>query len=447
MSDRAVPPQPNFAAYVGIDWGDKKHAWALQAEGSSNIEEGQVLHTPEAIQEWAAGLQRRFPTGCVAIALEQSRGPLVFALSKYEHLVLYPIHPTSAADYRKIFRPSGAKSDSEDAAMHLDMLIRHRDRLRRLNPDTRETRALQLLTEDRRQLVDERTRLSNRLGADLKSYFPQLLHWFEDPYAPVVLDLLERWPTLEELQRAKPATLRKFFRTHRCRDEAKNEERLEAIRTSVAATTDFAVLTAGRMAARAAVRLLRQLGQSIREYDRQIEELAQDHPDFAIFDSLPGAGPVLVPRLIAAFGTQRDRYQHAAEMQQYSGIAPVTQASGQQHWVHWRWSCPKFLRQTFHEWAAQSIQHCDWAGAFYQVQREDKKKSHHAAVRSLAYKWIRIVFRCWKDRKPYDDSRYELALKSHHNQAAAEPIQASPFELPIQWISCGGFKKVALKNR
>ena len=172
MSNRAVPPQPNFAAYVGIDWGDKKHAWALQAEGSSNIEEGQVLHTPEAIQEWAAGLQRRFPTGCVAIALEQSRGPLVFALSKYEHLVLYPIHPTSAADYRKIFRPSGAKSDGEDAAMHLDMLIRHRDRLRPLNPDTRETRALQLLTEDRRQLVNERTRYSNRLGADLKSYFP-----------------------------------------------------------------------------------------------------------------------------------------------------------------------------------------------------------------------------------------------------------------------------------
>ena len=143
----------------GLTGEIKKHAWALQAEGSSKIDEGEIPHTPEAIQEWAAGLQQRFPTGCVAIALEQSRGPLVFALSKYEHLVLYPIHPTSAADYRKIFRPSGAKSDSEDAAMHLDMLIRHRDRLRRLNPDTRETRALQLLTEDRRQMVDERTRL------------------------------------------------------------------------------------------------------------------------------------------------------------------------------------------------------------------------------------------------------------------------------------------------
>ena len=444
MSDIATAAQPKFAAFVGIDWGDKKHAWALQVEGSSKIEQGEMAHTPEAIQEWVAQLRQRFPTGCVAIALEQSRGPLVFALSKYEHLVLYPIHPTSAADYRKVFRPSGAKSDGPDAALHLDMLVRHRDKLRPLNPDTPETRALQLLVEDRRQLVNERTRFSNRLTADLKSYYPQVFQWFQDPYAPVALDFLERWPTLEELQKAKPATLRQFFQQHRCRDEAKNQARLEAMRTAVAATIDCAVITAGRAATCAAVRLLGILNQSIREYDRQIDQLAKAHPDFAIFDSLPGAGEVLVPRLIAAFGTQRDRYQHAAEIQQYSGIAPVTEASGQQHWVHWRWSCPKFLRQTFHEWAAQSIFHCDWAEAYYRAQRDDKNKSHHAAVRSLAYKWIRIVFRCWKDRMRYDDSKYEVALK-RRSQAAPEPKQ-SPFALPIRWTSCGSFQKVALKN-
>ena len=127
----------------------------------------------------------------VAAALPQrlqSRGPLGFALSKYEHLVLFPIHPTSAADYRKVFRPSGAKSDGPDAALYLDMLVRHRDKLWPLNPDTPETRALQLLTEDRRQLVNERTRFCNRLRADLKSYYPQMLQWFEDPYAPACPD-------------------------------------------------------------------------------------------------------------------------------------------------------------------------------------------------------------------------------------------------------------------
>ena len=216
------------------------------------------------------------------------------------------------------------------------------------------------------------------------------------------------------------------------------------MRGAVAATHDTAVVTAGRWAVCAAVRLLRDLNRSIQEYDRKTEELAQAHPDFAIFDSLPGAGAALVPRLIAAFGTQRDRYESAAEIQKYSGIAPVTEDSGHQHWVHWRWSCPKFLRQSFHEWAAQSAQQCDWAAAYYQAQREGKNKSHHAAVRSLAYKWIRIVFRCWKDRKPYDDAHYEASLVRRRKTTVMP--QPSPFELQIQWTSCGSFQKVALKN-
>jgi transposase len=444
-SDTPTLPQPKFAALIGIDWGDKKHAWALQIDSSSKVEQGEILHTPEAIQAWVAELGQRFPGQRLAVALEQSRGPLVFALSKYDNLVLFPIHPTSAADYRKIFRPSGAKRDGPDAAMHLDMLARHGDRLRPLNPDTVETRTLQLLVEDRRQLVDERTRFSNRLGANLKSYYPQVLQWFEDLCTPVALDFIEQWPTLQELQKATPAILQQFFKQHQCRDQVKNQQRVEAMRKAVAATHDVAVVTAGRAAACAVVRLLRDLGESIRTYDQQIDKLAQAHSDFAIFNSLPGAGKVLVPRLIAAFGTQRDRYSHAGQMQQCSGIAPVTEQSGNQHWVHWRWSCPKFLRQTFHEWAAQSIQQCDWAAAFYRVQREDKNKSHHAAVRSLAYKWIRIVFRCWKDAKPYDDSKYEGILQTRAKSSAGRP-QPSPWELPIQWISCAGFQKLAFKN-
>ena len=103
------------------------------------------------------------------------------------------------------------------------------------------------------------------------------------------------------------------------------------------------------------VRLLRELREAIHAYDEQIGTIARQHPDFVIFDSLPGAGAALVPRLIAALGTQRDRYNSASELQCYSGIAPVVASSGKQSWVHWRWACPKFVRQTFHEWAAHSI--------------------------------------------------------------------------------------------
>ena len=148
---------------------------------------------------------------------------------------------------------------------------------------------------------------------------------------------------------------------------------------------------------------------TLRALDRKIEQAAGEHPDFSIFASLPGAGTVMAPRLLAAFGSQRDRYSCADELQTYSGIAPVTESSGKRKWVHFRWACPKFLRQSFHEWAGHSIAQSVWARAYYQQQR-DRGSDHHAVVRALAFKWIRIVFRCWKYRVAYDESKYLAAL-------------------------------------
>ena len=125
---------------------------------------------------------------------------------------------------------------------------------------------------------------------------------------------------------------------------------------------------------------------------------------------MPGAGPVFAPRLLAAFGEQRERYASAAAVQKYAGIAPVTERSGKQCWVHWRLQCPTFLRQTFVEWTAQSIPHSYWARAFYEQQRA-RGSSHQAALRALAFKWIRILYRCWQDRTPYDEAIYLNALK------------------------------------
>jgi transposase len=437
MSHQTQQPEPEFAAFVGIDWADRQHFWACQTAGSRPIEQGVLAQTPEAVQEWAMQLHRRFDGAPVAVALEQSRGALIFLLAKYPHLVLYPVHPTSLANYRKSFRPSGAKGDPSDASLVLDMLVHHRDRLRRLSPDTVETRTLQLLVEQRRKLVNERTRFTNRLTSQLKLYFPQILEWFDAVHSPLVGDLLECWPTLQELQKAKPATVRRFLTQHNCRGQEKIDQRLEQIRQAVPATGDGALLTASRSAVCALVALLRALREAIAAHDEQIEQLAQCHPDFAIFDSLPGAGPVLVPRLIAALGTQRDRYRSAHEIQCYSGIAPVKESSGQQEWVHWRWACPKFLRQTFHEWAGHSIGFSEWARTYYNGQR-DLKKEHHAAVRALAFKWIRILFRCWQNRTPYDEAIYLNALRRRQSPGVAPPQPIVELQLKKR----GGFWKI-----
>src|ERR1051326_2616041 len=404
-------PEPEWAAFAAIDWGDQKNFWRLVPAGSQRHEHGELDKTPEPVEVWAATLQQRFGGRKIAVCLEQSRGALVYMLAKYEHLVLFPVHPTTAARYRETFRTSGASDDPSDAASLLDLLLRHRETLRELRPDTKETRLLQFLVEERRRMVDEKTRQGNRLTGWLKLYFPQIPHWFEEVSGPLVGDLLERWPSLGELQRAHPGTLHQFFHQHNCRGEERIQERIRAIYQAMPATQDAAVLEAGPMIARGLVVLLAALRKQIEVCEKRIEELVQSHPDGALFGSLPGAGAALVPRLIVAFGTQRDRYQSAYQLQCYSGIAPVKEASGKTQWVHCRFICPKFLRQTFHEFASHSIGQSEWAKAYYDHLRKDEKKSHHAAVRALGYKWIRIIYRCWQDRKPYDEEVYMQSLR------------------------------------
>lgn len=428
--------QTEFAALVAIDWADRKHAWALQISGSPERETGTIDHTPEAVEVWASELRLRFGGQRIAVALEQSRGPLVFTLTKYEHLVIFPVHPTVLVNYRKSFRPSGAKDDPSDARLLLDILMLHRDKLRQLTPDTPETRTLQFLVEERRKLVHEKTRYSNRLTAHLKMYFPQALAWFDEIGSNIAAEFLERWPSLDKLQRARPATIERFFIDHNSRDRERITERLEQIRKAIPATTDAAVLTSCSAAIAAWAALLKQVLAAIATYDDKIDALARAHPDYALMNSFPGAGPALTPRLIAAMGSQRERYETAHEIECYSGIAPVVASSGQQRWVHWRWACPKFLRQTFHEWALHSIAYSQWAREYYEQQRA-KGKRRNTAIRSLAFKWIRILFRCWKERKPYDEAVYQRALDAHRpkKQPSAQPVE-------LQWKNVAGFSKI-----
>jgi transposase len=413
-----VQSEPSYSAFIAIDWADKTHVWCLQVAGAEQRESGELEHTPEAVEAWVAQLCQRFCSVPIAVAVEQSRGALVFMLSKYEVLHLFPVAPTMAAGMRAALYPSGSKDDPRDADLLLDLLLHHRGKLRRLQPDTEATRRVQNLVEERRKLVDEKTLQSNRLTSYLKIYFPQMLNWFEHLDTEPVCALLLRWPTLEELQRVPPSQLRTFFRKHHCRDQKLNERRIQEIGQAIPAIRDRAVIEAKSTVVKVSARMMHNLLEGIAALDEKIEEAAAAHPDFFIFDSLPGAGAVMAPRLLAAFGSQRERYGSAREVQTYSGIAPVIERSGKKKWVHFRRACPKFLRQSFHEWAGHSIAQSVWARSYYQ-QLRSRGKGHHAAVRALAFKWIRILFRCWKDRVAYDEVKYLAALAGRGSPLAA----------------------------
>ncbi len=231
-----------YAAFVGFDWADKKHDICLVDVATGKKEFSVIKHTPQALQEWATAVRLRFGGKKVAVCLEQSRGPLIFALLKYDFLTLYPINPTTLAKYREAFSPSRAKDDPRDAEYAVELLIHHRDRLKAWRPDDEKTRTLQYLVEHRRRVVSDRTRISNRMTALLKLYFPQILEWFSDIRTDLVSDFLVQWPTLEEIQRVRRTTLEKFFRNHNSVRKQALEERITAIKESVPLTMDRAVI-------------------------------------------------------------------------------------------------------------------------------------------------------------------------------------------------------------
>ncbi|MBN2320648.1 MAG: IS110 family transposase [Acidobacteria bacterium] len=398
-----------YAAYIGMDWGSEKHSVAFKIAGSDDIEIYTLKQTPEELHGWLRKLRSQFGGRPVAIAIEQTKGAVIHALLGYDFVHVFRINPKSLADYRKAFSPGGAKDDPTDAEYLLEWIQLHRNRIKPWVPDDARTRSLQKLVEFRRHVVDQRKALTNQLTQALKEYFPQALDWAGEISKVMFYDFLMKWPTLEKVKRAHPDTIRKFYIQHGCRSRKRIEERLQEIDSGMSLTEDVAVIETSVCIVQTIVQSLYPIYQSIVRLDKEIEKHFNEHPDNAIFTSFPGAGAALSPRLLAAMGSDRSRFESASEIQKYSGIAPVTERSGKYKWVHRRFACPKFLRQTFHEFARQSIRFCAWARAYYDMKRK-KGLRYHAAIRALAYKWIRIIFCCWLNRTPYNDETYVRAL-------------------------------------
>jgi transposase len=400
----------DYAAWIGLDWGSYNHAICLQCADSRAVEHSTLEQKPEALHGWFMKLHARFGGRKVAIAIEQTRGAVIHFLLGLDSVHIFPIHPKSLKNYRDAIHPSGAKDDPVDAELLLQFLRLHQDRLKPWIPDEPETRLLLRLVEFRRKMVGKRVRLTNELTQRLKEYFPAALDCCGVLETVMACDFLSKWPTLEKLQKSRPETIRRFYQEHNSRSSKAIEERLKQIRSALPLTTDPPIIEPSVCLVQSIAPQLHAVIDAIAQFDQRIKEVFHKHPDALIFSSFPGAGSALAPRLLAAMGTDRSRFSSSLEVAEYSGIAPVTERSGKSKWVHRRFACSQFVKQSFHEFAAQSILHCDWARGYYDQKKTEGKK-HNAAVRALAYRWIRIIYRCWKDRIPYDEDKYMKALR------------------------------------
>jgi len=399
------------ALFIGIDWADREHeTYTLDEKGHGTKQT--VQHSPEAIDAWITDKLHQAQGKPVAIILEQTRGALIHALMFRENVILYPVNPKQFANYRQSYSNAGCKDDATDAKLLARMLVERRTQMRPWRPDDESTRTLARLCETRRKMVDEYKRLVSQLTSQLKAYFPLILELnVGRSLSPLTLELVRRWPDPRQLKRADRRTLHIVLKQHRCANQESRQEIIDRIRAAKLLSGDRALIEPAAIVAHALAKQIPLLQQAIDQLEQQIEIEMNRHPDAALFTALPGAGKALAPRLLTAFGSDRDRFANADQVSTLNGIAPVTKQSGKSRVVHRRYACSKFLRQTFHEFSDHARKWCPWSRAYYRQQR-DRGMKHHAALRKLATRWIRILFRVWKNRVPYDPQRYLRQLRA-----------------------------------
>jgi len=411
-----------FAAVVGIDWATERHAVCIHDRCTGLWSQRWLENTAEALHGFAREMTETYSTGLVGVCIEQSRGSVISALCEYPHIVLYPINPLQLKRYREVVGVSAGKDDQSDARLHVEMLDTFQDKIRPLAKDSEAIRRLRYLCEQRRSLVDERSRLGLRLSEKLKTYFPQAVQLAGTVLtSKMALDFLSKWDCLEKVQRARPETLRKFYLTHHSYSEELLNKRLELIAQSEPLTNDSCLIETAALFVQCLVQQLKALLPQIDAHEAAIAQAATKCEEVAIFASFPGAGKALAPRLAIAFGSDRSRWADAGSIQEYSGIAPIPDQSGKKFRVAARKKRPVFLHQTFVEHATHSVGFSVWARAFYAHQRA-KGKSHRSAVRSLAFKWQRIMFRCWMEKLPYNEQQYLVILYSKNKSLYLEKI-------------------------
>jgi hypothetical protein len=304
-----------FAAFGGIDGADATHDGCLQAARAAKRTGLTLEHTPEAIEAWISTLRLRCNGHPVASGLALHKGPLVSALRTDALLVLFPLKPLTLARSRDAFTPRRAQDDPTDAELQLELLLTPRDTLQPLQPQRPTMRALDPLVAPRRCVVGDTVRITHRLTSTLKNSVPQGRHWFQDKATRMFCDFLGRWPTRNAAQLARRSILARFFRDHHVRSADVIAQRLHAINTAPPLTTDAGGIAPKAFRVQALVNQRRVTLEAIETFDNAIAQRAQTPPDCPLFQALPGAGPVFAPRLLGAFGAQRERYASAAARQ------------------------------------------------------------------------------------------------------------------------------------
>lgn len=403
--------------FAALDWASDHHDVVVVDRLGTIVADFRFAHSAAG---WAEFEHRMTPYVGAPMTLETSSGPAVDQLLQRGWRV-YPVNPKAAQRYRERKLPSGDKADRPDAWSLADALRTDGHAWRELLPQDEATALLRALCRDEIGLIEQRTLLVNELIAALREYYPAAIEAFDDWTAPYAWKLISLFPTPEALQKAGKRRWETFLHTHRLWHPNTTPKRLAIFAQANALPASAPVVAAKSFLATRLVKVLQTLEQQLIAYRERINSLFSQHPDYDIFGSLPGAGEKLAPRLLGELGSAREVYPDPDSLCCQAGASPVRYQSGQINKARIRWVCDRTLRHTLHLWADCSRKKSAWAQAYYTRKRE-QGMSHAAALRCLGKRWLKVLWRMWQDRRPYDASLHEQSLRDHGSWVVARML-------------------------
>lgn len=391
--------------FAGIDWGGEHHQLCVVDGKGSRRTELRVTHDVSGLSALNAELSR-FGEG-VPVAIERSEGLLVEHLQATGHC-LFPISPRIAARARERYKVAAVKDDRFDAFVLADTLRFEHDRWRPLPMPSPLLAEIKALTRDRDRLLETQQAVESQLRMILEAYHPAPVHLFSSVDRQITLSFILDYPTPATASRIKTARMDGFLTRHHYTGRQAGQVLTERMRTNLLSGAPGTV--AGKsFSAQSYARLLQLLNTQLAEYDDAIACAVAEHPDAGIFASFPGIGPVLTAVLLAEIGEDRSRYPTDAVLLAEAGLAPITRASGRSRTVRFRYAANARLREAAMWWAFNSMKQSPWAAAAFKQAREQRGQRYHRALRGLAARWTRVLWRCWQDNTPYDPTKHTSA--------------------------------------
>lgn len=394
--------------FVGLDWAVHTHAVCVIDATGKVLDRFEVAHNRDGL---AALLRRLARFGaCLRIAIERPSGLIVDALVDAGHQV-FPIHPNAVKASRPRYRSHGGKSDTSDAYLLADLLRTDGHRWAPLSPQSDSIRALRALVRARDDLVATRVALGNQLLSTLEAFWPGAACIFADLTSPIALAFLLRYPSPAAATHLNAARLQRFCRLQHYSGRRSPAELLARLQAAAPSLTGPQACQASAQVVASLVLVLQPLIAQISELTRRIEHFVASLPDGQIIMSFPRAGRICAAQILAELGDVRERFSTVEQLAAEAGAVPVTYQSGKARSVTFRWACNHRLRQAILCLADNSRQASHWARRVYTEARA-RGCAHPHAVRILARAWLRVLWRAWVDRKPYDPKLHLAATNT-----------------------------------